>query len=813
MSNQKIFQTTLKAISIMIRSFSILFLLNLVLGSTVFSATKERSDTIDIKHTVINISVNQYAKSIEGYAELRLKSKKNNVSYILLDLLKLNIDSVTVNNQSTTFTYDSLTLKVNLTQVMNTNDSATIRVYYYGNPKTDASFGGFYFIDQYAYNMGVALTSVPHNFGRCWFPCFDNFVERSTFTIICTTSLERTVASNGMLLSVTDNGNGTHTYTWQMNQPIPSYLTCVAINTYSVVQKTFIGLNGSVPVSLYCLPADTTKINSSFVHLEDAFHFFEDKFGAYSWDKLGYVLVPFIAGAMEHSTMISYPVAAVDGTTNSEDVMVHELSHQWFGDLVTCETAQDMWMNEGWADYLARLFKGFYYGQNAFLSDYLSNHEHVIRVSRFIDGGLYAVSNVPDSKTYGTTSYDRGADVAHTLRGYMGDELFFNCLKSYLDQYKFKSSNSALLRDHLTQCSGIDLSDFFNDWVFNPGFATFSIDSFAILNASSTYQTQVFIRQKLNSSDHYFNQVPLEITVVNNQWQREVHQVMMSGPCAQFVINSSIEPALVILDEANKISDASNGETKVIKQTGNNNYSNGRMNLSVQSVTDSVLLRIDHYYASPDRIKPEIKNLHISDYRYWKVIGLNMQNMQAKATLQYNGTNSTTTGYLDHTLITNSEDSIVLMYRPSSRHKWKIEEDVVFARGILSDKKGSVTINQLKNGEYAFAIYEAGKIDIHLDSPDSCAVFTSVQRFHNPSEVLLLIPTLTNTQLTIRTVSGNRASLQIYNSEGREIRSQNVSTGMHQTIVDVRDWMPGNYFVILTDESSGRTTKKFIIIK
>jgi uncharacterized protein (DUF2141 family) len=269
---------------------------------------------------------------------------------------------------------------------------------------------------------------------------------------------------------------------------------------------------------------------------------------------------------------------------------------------------------------------------------------------------------------------------------------------------------------------------------------------------------------------------------------------------------------MLILDEANRISDASNGESKVIKQTGNNNFSYGRMNLNVLSISDSVLLRIDHYYASPDRIRPEIKNLNISDYRYWKVSGLNLQNMQAKATLQYNGTNSTTQGYLDHTLITNSEDSLVLMYRPSSKHKWLIEQDVVFSRGVLTDKKGSVTINQLKSGEYALAIYQAGKVNNYQDSPDSCSVYTGIQKHDQPAQVLLLIPTLTNSQLTIKTVSAYRSTLQIFNAEGREMKSQQISLGLHQLQIDVSNWTPGNYFVILTDES-GRTTKKFIVIK
>jgi aminopeptidase N len=419
---------------------------------------------------------------------------------------------------------------------------------------------------------------------------------------------------------------------------------------------------------------------------------------------------------------------------------------------------------------------------------------------------------VPDQVTYGATSYNRGADVAHTLRAYLGDELFFDCLKSYLNQYKFQAASSTTFRDHLSQCSGINLNDFFDDWVFNPGFATFSIDSFSVLNSSAPYQVQLFLRQKLNESDHYFNNVPLEITVLNNQWQRDVQKVMMSGPCAQVIINTNLNPQLLLLDEANRLSDASNGETRVIKQTGNANFSYGRMNLLISGITDSALLRIDHYYASPDRIKPEIDNLFISDYHYWRVSGIDLQKLQTKATVQYNGTTSTSQGYLDHTLITNSEDSLVLMYRPSSRHQWRIENDVVFTTGSVSDKKGSFTINQLKSGEYALAIYQANKTPDYTDTPDSCALFTNLSAPKSSVPLLMLIPSLTNTQLTTRVICENPSVLTIVNADGITMQTRQVSIGAHNYHTDVSQWLPGNYYVILTDKT-GRTTKKFIVIK
>ena len=175
---------------------------------------------------------------------------------------------------------------------------------------------------------------------------------------------------------------------------------------------------------LTALPGDTTNMKLSFTHLDEAMQAFEGRFGAYRWPKVGFSAVPFNAGAMEHATCIAYPKSLLDGTTNYETLMAHELSHHWWGDLVTCRTAEDMWLNEGWASFCEMLFTEALYGEEAYRDAVRDNHKDVLLYAHRSDGGRFPVSGIPLNITYGDHVYNKGADVARNLRSFMGDEDF-----------------------------------------------------------------------------------------------------------------------------------------------------------------------------------------------------------------------------------------------------------------------------------------------------------------------------------------------------------------------------------------------------
>src|SRR5205085_12572700 len=152
-------------------------------------------------------------------------------------------------------------------------------------------------------------------------------------------------------------------------------------------------------------------------------------YGPYPFEKIGYSIVPNTFGGMEHASQITMSQAFMTFTPDNEKLWAHELSHMWWGDKVTCETAGDMWLNEGWASYNEAFIKQVVYGEAAYRDYIRKNHREVLQFTHIIDGSYLSFINVPHAYTYGNTVYSKGEDIVHTLRYYMGDSAFFNACK------------------------------------------------------------------------------------------------------------------------------------------------------------------------------------------------------------------------------------------------------------------------------------------------------------------------------------------------------------------------------------------------
>ena len=294
-------------------------------------ALNSRSDTIDVLDYQINLDMtNMSSQLITANCVVTFTPKINGVNNLDLDLQQLNIDSITSNGGLLVYTHNDTLIKITLPATLTTSDTSSVTVYYKGAPQMDPSgWGGFYFSGGYAFNLGVGFQGDPHNYGRMWFPCFDNFVERSTYEFNVITSGGKKAHCNGNLISENIITGDTIVRNWVMNEEIPTYLACVAVADYQTVNMAFNGINGSIPVELVAAQADTTNMKNSFANLNNALDAYEIGYGPYLWSKIGFSLVPFNSGAMEHATNIAYPRIAANGSLANETLMAHEFSHHW----------------------------------------------------------------------------------------------------------------------------------------------------------------------------------------------------------------------------------------------------------------------------------------------------------------------------------------------------------------------------------------------------------------------------------------------------------------------------------------------------
>ncbi len=767
-------------------------------ASLYYSADNLRSDSINIIKYTINLDITDFAnQKIKGNTVVRFVPKTGTLQKLPLDLLKLQVDSIKLNNQLLTYNYNDTLLLVNLSTTLTTTDTSNLIVYYQGKPQGDPSgWGGFSFSGNYAYNLGVGFGANPHVYGRCWFPCFDNFVEKSKYEFNITTDTTKRAFCNGELLSDVKVGNK-RTRQWILNQEIPTYLASVAVADYTQVNWNVTALNGNLPIVLAARPSDTTNLKNGFINLPNAIAGFENYYGPYLWNRVGYALVPFSGGAMEHATNIAYPQALIN--IAYEDLMAHEFAHHWWGDLMTCETQEDMWLNEGMASYSENLFFEWVYGYDKYIADVKQVHDALIKHTHLTEGGFRAISGVPFEYTYGDHVYKKGSDVAHTLRTYMGDVAFFTGLKYVLQQKAFKSMNSLEFRDLLQTSSGQNLTHFFNNWVLNGGWPHFSVDSVKTTGVTAPYTSTVYVKQKLHGAPSLYNNVPLELTIMNSAWQKEIKQIIMSGATQSFTMQTNVAPSFVGMNVGSKISDAISSEVKIIKTNSNIIYSLGRATCLVSNKgVDSSYVRIEHNLAKADAIKNNINNFRLNTQHYWKIDGLLSTGFVSKLRLNYDG-NKNTSGfsYLDTCLTTLNGDSMILLYRRNAANDWK--EVKHYTKFKISTRTGSFTADTLKLGEYCFA---NGKSTVLIGLEDNLKNNTELVVYPNPAQQFI---TVAVSEFKITPMQ----YFELIDMQGKIIQKINRVTD--ETKIDVSLLAKGKYLINFVSKNKVIKTESIIV--
>lgn len=755
-----------------------------------------RADTFDVISYEINAAFLSYEtqRDIDASTTLRIALLKP-ANTVTLDLLGLGVQEVLVNGTATTFEYTSPALHINL-PTLSVADTFSIEVKYSGNPQQDAQWGGFYFTGEYAFNMGVGFAADPHNFGRVWFPCFDNFTDRAIYYTNVTVDSGKSAYANGHLTDEINNGDKTITYKWAMEDPIPTYLASVAIANYREVTMNVDG----IPVLLTSLEADTANLRSSFENIPQCIRRFEEVYGEHSFNRVGFNIVPFTAGAMEHATNIAYPRYAIaNGDKDNETLFAHELAHHWWGNTTTCKTQEDMWLNEGWASYSERIFLEAVYGRARYDEDIEDNHRQVLQFAHIQDGAVLPVSGIGHANTYGRHVYNKGADMVHTLRGMMGDEAFFRACAGFQKKYKFTAVTTRDMEAYFSEFTALNLSGFFDYWVKEAGFAHFDINW--IIEQGGRYK--VHIKQTPRFNEVNYAGTVATVTAFSKDWERHDAQVIIFNREQTVDVNCPFEPVYWAFDFDDKISDAVTTDWAVF-QPGEQTIDMPQGLLSdvkvVNNSSDSVLLRVEHHWAPVDGSYGQPEGAVLSSQRYWSVGGVWGDDVSMSASLTYSGlkANSLQFGYLDDELIRITEDSLVLLYRPNAGSAWEVATDYTKNTGSLFDKRGTIAIANLKRGQYCLAMYDSELArDKMVEMPT--ASFTV---YPNPADDVLNIAF---------DQKHDCCTLEITNVQGQVVLSQKLKGKTKDKKIDVSELAPGTYFLGVVTENRAYDVRRFVV--
>lgn len=756
-----------------------------------FAGAQDRADSMHVAHYDLHLDILDFtAKTINGYVDLTMVSKVNNLSQYVLDLQGLTVDSVFIDGQNASFTHQNL--KIYIPHTSQQGDTAIIRVYYHGAPVHDSYIGGFYYTGQYCYNIGVAFDYQPHTFGRCWIPCLDFFTDKSTYTMHIRTEPGKMAVCGGMLTDTVTLADSTRIWTWELEQPIPIYLASVAVGDYRLYEDLYHGIEADIPIQIYAQPSTIDKVAGSFLHLKDVLQMYEQNFGPYRWPRVGYVDVIYNGGAMEHATNIAYPHSAFTGTTAYESLYAHELFHLWFGDLITCNRAEEMWINEGFASYAEALCEGHLHSTtnpNAYI-DYIRDYHHnVLKNLKKDDGGLYALDNVPQTYTYGTHSYKKGAVVIHSLRSYMGDSLFFGGLRNLLTHYAYQNVSSEQFFNYLSQNTGMNLQDFYEGWVHQPGFLHFSIDSIVPLQGN---QYRVHLHQKLFGGTQFANNNKVDLTFVSAQ--RELHtvpDVMFSGEFGTVEVTIPFAPVFGMVDYYEKLADATIDYTKSLTSGATWSPADAGCTVHLEHFPDTVLVRLEHNYVAPDQPETLPDNIYrVSGSHYWTINMAydNSVNTIPTGTLRFQyqrGSNYT----LDYDLMQGyNAENIKLLHRPSASHPWQ----VVHATRSGSPYSGYLTTDFLAPGQYCLAVG---------DPSASISEYLSEKELHiypNPADDML--------NILINEPSKNMKA-SILDSTGKIMKNIKLKSG--ENSINIHN-LPSGTYIIRAMDGSGTWSKRFV---
>ncbi len=742
-----------------------------------------RSDTIDILNYGITLQVINYAdKLIHGFCEVTFTPKVDGVDHILLDLLEFEIDSITIGQQSLSYSYDGLQIDIDFPQAYNMDDTAALTVFYHGTPIIDPTgFGGFDFSGSYAYNLGIGLGSNPYNYGRGWYPCFDTFKERATFDFNIITANGRRAFCVGHFINQQTLQGDTIVRRYRMDNPIATYQAGVAVSNYVPVNGMHQGAFGPIPTQLLAKPTDTTAMKSTFSDLADAIDALEFWYGPYVWNRVGYVITT--RGAMEHASNIAYPefVGLGGNDFGQNRLMAHELCHHWWGNITNGSTAADMWLKEGNAEYGAHLFTEWHEGHEAFIKQVKDNHNRVLREAHVDDDLYLPLSGIPYEYTYGTHTYYKGASMLHNMRGYLGDSLFRIGQQAVLNDYRFSPANAQQYRDALTNATGVDMASFFDDWIYSSGWAAYEIDSVKVIPDGNQFDVRVFVEQKLRHAPHFHTNAPIEITFIRPDWSKEVRRVMVSGQQSEVQLQLDFQPKTQFINEAHRLNLAQWTNNKVVTTTGNVGLDRTEFQINVLNLPDSALLFATHYWVAADPFADNSFGARVSPNHYWRVGGVLPDGFKARANVNWNK-------FHDESLVSVTEDSLILVYRPDPSFDWREYPHYAKINLIPTDMAGFFRIDSLLPGDYAFA-----NGDIPLVSSKEPKQLLDVQLFPNPAQEQLHI----SAQLD----QAAHWQLSLYDIHGKQIDQYAGGFGKEriEATIDVHHIPQGIYFIEISD--------------
>lgn len=503
-------------------------------------------EAIDVTYYKLELNITSVPKYLSGATIIGIKPKGSGINTFFLDLQsRMNVDSVVLNNQQLGFLHSDDRLHITLPKVYDQGEQFYVKVCYAGIPN-ESEFGHYI---ETTHNGQRIISTVSEPYGaKDWFVCKDSPGDKADSSEVWITCPSGMIpVSNGTLESDIDNGNGTHTVKWKNHYPIAHYLISISLTNYIVYTHYFkYTPTDSMIVTDYVFPEDfNAQLRSELDRQLLMLKVFSERFGLYPFIKEKYGQAKFVGGGGIENQTISSLVSQV-----SEGMTVHEVAHQWFGNKITCADWNNIWINEGFAEYATYIFNEDTYGKDR----YNLNIKYGMSIAKEAKGSVYIQDISSEEKIFDwKLTYKKGSIILHMLRGIVGDSIFFEILRTYLSDPEL-AYKTAVISDFAAiaeKVYGQSLKYFFDEWIYGENYPGYGFTWSSKSAGDNNYQVSINLSQVVNTNPVFFT-MPVQFKITAGG-RDTIVTVFNDQQNQSFTINVKGIPAAVVFDPHNFI--------------------------------------------------------------------------------------------------------------------------------------------------------------------------------------------------------------------------------------------------------------------
>jgi aminopeptidase N len=527
-------------------------------GMSPARAFQERVRTYHVLHYSLDLRISISERQVGGTVTIRFCPLAP-LSSLELDADQLQISAVKGSGAGMTgmelpFVVTPTKLTIALPRQFDRTDTTAVEIAYSAKPTT-----GLFFVRPDSLYPKLPLQAWSQGEmeqNHFWFPCYDYPNDKATVDMHVTVDENLTAISNGALLSLTKNTAAhTTTYFWYTAKPISSYLISVIVGDYVQIPDRY----KLVPLSYNVYPSQRNDALRSFHRTPEMMAFFSEKTGFdFPWPKYSQTVVSgFTYGGMENASATTLTDRTIHNAraeldSRSDNLVAHELAHQWFGDLLTCRNWSNAWLNEGFATYFEALYNEASLGRDDFEHELMA-HQHGLVLT---DTGMDRRATVTDSyadpeDVFDSHIYARGACILNMLRFTLGDRLFWEGIRHYVDLNQYECVTTDDFQHAMEDVAKKDLEWFFDEWTLHAGFPDFLVST-RYDSVAGILHLEVDQRQHVDSLTPFFK-MPVAVEVVTESGDR-VQTVSVEAALHQSIeLPLKERPLNIVFDEGNWI--------------------------------------------------------------------------------------------------------------------------------------------------------------------------------------------------------------------------------------------------------------------